>query len=160
MEVERSNRYGTACALVMIDLDQFKALNDRFGHQAGDQILRRCGRLFDAEKRSGDMVARYGGEEFAAILPHVDAQAALVWAERARARLALERVDWNGAALSITASFGVAAAPTHARTPADLIEAADSALFEAKRQGRNHAAIAVPRAGLSAERGGAMSSGS
>lgn len=144
-ELERSKRYGLTCALVMIDLDRFKLVNDRFGHQAGDQILRRCTSLLGSEKRSGDLVARYGGEEFAAILPHVDAQAALAWAERVRARLSLERIDWNGETLSITASFGVAAVPAHARTAPDLIGAADAALYDAKRRGGNHAVVASVR---------------
>jgi diguanylate cyclase (GGDEF)-like protein len=143
MEVGRSNRYGVPCALVMIDLDHFKTLNDRFGHQAGDQILRRTAALLDAEKRSGDLVARYGGEEFVAILPNVDSQGAWVWAERVRERLAAERVPWEDHQVSITASFGIADTPGHGHSVAVLIEAADHALYEAKNRGRNHAVVAV-----------------
>ena len=149
MELDRSKRYGAPCALVMIDLDRFKAVNDQFGHPAGDHILRRCAALLDSEKRSGDMVARYGGEEFAAILPHVDANAAQVWAERVRERLALESMCWKDADLSVTASFGVAATPMHGRTVAEIVEAADRALYEAKRRGGNHAVVVASRASAS-----------
>jgi diguanylate cyclase (GGDEF)-like protein len=142
MELDRSNRYGPPCALVMIDLDRFKTLNDRFGHRGGDHILRLTAALLDSEKRSGDMVARYGGEEFAAIFPHVDSEAALAWAERVRLRLASELIHWDGAEVSITASFGVAATPSHARTVPELVEAADRALYESKRRGGDHALVA------------------
>ena len=87
MEMARAQRYDVPCALVMIDLDRFKAVNDRHGHQAGDEVLRHVAALVNSERRSGDMVARYGGEELAAILPHTSAADAAAWAERVRTRL-------------------------------------------------------------------------
>jgi diguanylate cyclase (GGDEF)-like protein len=137
----------------MIDLDHFKALNDQFGHRAGDEVLRQLGRLLDAEKRTGDLVARYGGEEFVALLPHAEAQAAVGWAERVRQRIAATRISFEGGTLEITASFGVAgAAPDGAAS--DLVEAADAALFEAKRAGRNRVVSGPSNARVT---GGAMS---
>jgi diguanylate cyclase (GGDEF)-like protein len=136
VEVARSNRYGAPLSLVMIDLDHFKELNDRFGHPAGDEVLKRVAVLIDREKRLGDVVARYGGEEFAAILPHTEARAAMVWAERVRQLIAATEVRSDAGALNVTASFGVAGA-THDSEPGALIEEADQALYEAKRLGRN-----------------------
>jgi diguanylate cyclase (GGDEF)-like protein len=137
IEVARSNRYGAPLSLVMIDLDHFKELNDRFGHPAGDEVLRRVGVLIDREKRLGDVVARYGGEEFAAILPHTEPRAAMIWAERVRQMIAGTEVRSEAGSLNITASFGVAGAAAERARPEGLLEGADQALYEAKRQGRN-----------------------
>jgi len=137
IEIARSNRYGAPLSLVMIDLDHFKELNDRFGHPAGDDVLRRVALLIDQEKRLGDVVARYGGEEFAAILPHTEPRAAMVWAERVRQLIAGTEVRSETGALNITASFGVAGAPHERAEPTGLVEGADQALYEAKRLGRN-----------------------
>jgi diguanylate cyclase (GGDEF)-like protein len=137
VEVARANRYGTPLALVMIDLDHFKELNDRFGHQAGDEVLKRVSALVDREKRLGDMVARYGGEELAAILPHTEARSAMIWAERVRQSMSATEVRSESSTLNVTASFGIAGATPERERPATLIEAADQALYEAKRQGRN-----------------------
>jgi diguanylate cyclase (GGDEF)-like protein len=145
MELARARRYGVACSLIMIDLDRFKAVNDRYGHQAGDQVLRTVAASLDTGKRAGDLVARYGGEEFAAILPHTDADAAAAWAERLRARIAAAQAAWHGGPLTITASFGVAAGD-QAVSSADLIEAADNALYTAKRKGGNAVVVAPAKA--------------
>jgi diguanylate cyclase (GGDEF)-like protein len=131
VEMARTARYHTPLALVMVDLDHFKQLNDGYGHPAGDQVLRRIAELLEGEKRLGDMVARYGGEEFVAILPHSDAAAALAWAERARARIADTTFELSGRRVPVTASFGVAAAM--------------SALYEAKAAGRNRVTLAPSR---------------
>ena len=142
MEIGRTQRYDVPCALVMIDLDRFKAVNDIRGHQAGDEVLRHFGALLDAEKRSGDMVARYGGEELAAILPHTGAADAAAWAGRVRARFASEPTRWRDVAITVTASFGVASAPPRAASEAALIEASDRALYLAKQRGGNVVVVA------------------
>jgi diguanylate cyclase len=137
MEMARTARYDVPCALVMIDLDRFKAVNDRHGHQAGDAVLRHVAALLEAEKRAGDMIARYGGEELAAILPHTAAADAAAWAERVRARLEREPTRWRDGVIAVTASFGVASAPPQQASAAALLEGSDRALYAAKQRGRN-----------------------
>jgi diguanylate cyclase (GGDEF)-like protein len=137
MEMARTQRYDVPCALVMIDLDRFKAVNDRHGHPAGDEVLRHIAAVLDSEKRFGDMIARYGGEELAAILPHTAAADAAAWAERVRARLEGEPTRWRDGVISVTASFGVAAAPPQTASAAALIEGSDRALYAAKQRGGN-----------------------
>jgi diguanylate cyclase (GGDEF)-like protein len=142
-EGERSKRYGNPFAVVMIDLDRFKGLNDRYGHVAGDAVLREVAHLLDMEKRRGDTVARYGGEEFVALLPHADAAAAQAWSERARARIATTAVEIGGVLLRTTASFGVAASDGQGLTDGSaLLAAADQALYQAKEWGRNRVVVA------------------
>lgn len=135
LELSRTRRYGMTSALVMVDLDRFKAINDRFGHRAGDEVLRRVGRLLDSERRAGDLVARYGGEEFIAVLPHTTIADAMSWAERVRQRLAAGRTGWADSDIAVTASFGVSGTSAWVVTNEQLIEAADQALYEAKRRG-------------------------
>ena len=143
-ELARARRYGTPLAVVMVDLDHFKRFNDKYGHAAGDSVLRHVAQTLDAEKRRGDTVARYGGEEFVAILSHADAAAAQIWAERVRARLANTAVEVTDAVLRVTASFGIAAATSGDKAPAmeDLLAAADRALYQAKAKGRNRVMVA------------------
>jgi len=142
IEMDRTRRYGVPCALVMIDLDHFKTVNDRHGHLAGDQVLRHVAALLESGKRSGDAIARYGGEELAAILPHTEATDAAAWAERARARIENQPTRFHGEAIVVTASFGVASASPRTNDAARLIEAADSALYAAKRRGGNAVIVA------------------
>jgi diguanylate cyclase (GGDEF)-like protein len=137
LELSRTRRYGVKSALVMIDLDRFKMLNDRFGHRAGDEVLRRVASILNTEKRAGDLAVRYGGEEFAAILSDTTVDEAAHWAERARQRIAACRVAWGGSNLTVTASFGVAGAVSWEVTKDQLLESADGMLYEAKRRGRN-----------------------
>jgi diguanylate cyclase (GGDEF)-like protein len=144
LELSRAWRYGVKSALVMIDLDHFKTLNDRFGHRAGDEVLRRVASILHAEKRAGDLVVRYGGEEFAAILSDTTIDEARNWAERARQRIAGCRIAWQGAELAITASFGIAGATSWAVTKERLVESADQALYAAKGRSRNVVITAAP----------------
>jgi diguanylate cyclase (GGDEF)-like protein len=145
-EVERARRFETPLALVMLDLDDFKAVNDRHGHLQGDLVLREVARVLRDTAREVDEPARYGGEELAVALPQTDLDGARHFAERLRERieaLRVPRVDGTGS-LRVTASLGVAALP-QAASPGDkdaLVAAADAALYEAKRLGKNRVAAA------------------
>ena len=138
LETALAARYPRPLAVVMLDLDRFKDINDRHGHPAGDRVLCAVARVLDRQRRASDLVARHGGEEFAAILPHTDAPAALVWAERVRAAIAAI----PGLPASVTASLGVAAVEGPAAvTPEALVEASDRALYAAKQAGRNRVCV-------------------
>jgi diguanylate cyclase (GGDEF)-like protein len=139
-EIERSRRFGTDVGLVMFDLDDFKLVNDTFGHQQGNVVLREVGRVLRSLSRDIDEPARYGGEEMAVILPQTDLHGAELAAERMRAAvegLAIKRVDGDPGSLHITASFGVATLPACASDKEGLIAEADAALYRAKRSGKN-----------------------
>jgi diguanylate cyclase (GGDEF)-like protein len=126
-------------SLVMLDLDRFKHLNDSAGHDAGDAALRQLADCFRQELRGCDSAARFGGDEFVLILPQAHPEGALIVAERVRARIAEIHIDGFG---SLTASMGIATFPTHANTRAELLRAADDALYAAKRAGRNQVCLA------------------
>jgi diguanylate cyclase (GGDEF)-like protein len=145
VQVERhlAARGSDAGAVVMLDLDHFKALNDRFGHPAGDEALRVFAELLRRSLRPGDMPARYGGEEFAIYLPGADTVAARLVAERIRALVeATPIVLGPGVATRITVSAGVAVAPEHGTERLELLAAADRALYAAKHGGRNQVVVA------------------
>jgi diguanylate cyclase (GGDEF)-like protein len=136
-EISRAERFGGALALVLADLDDFKKVNDRYGHQAGDDVLREFAEVLRETVRDIDLAARYGGEEFAVLLPQTDLEGAESLAERLREAMAERRMSFvPGAAFTVTASFGVAAFPD-AETPAALFAAADEALYRAKSAGKN-----------------------
>jgi diguanylate cyclase (GGDEF)-like protein len=126
-------------ALVLVDVDHFKSVNDRLGHQAGDEVLQVVARVLEGAARPGDVTARYGGEEFAILLPGADPVDAAEVAERAR--LGLRAVSEP---VRISASFGVAGVPHDTVKTAELVEAADNALLHAKRTGRDRVVIAGP----------------
>src|ERR687891_1857644 len=136
-EITRAERFGGGIALILADLDDFKQVNDRHGHQAGDDVLRTFASILRATVREIDLPARYGGEEFAVLLPQTDIEGANRLAERLRRELASRPMSTlPGSLVAITASFGVAAFP-EAATPAALFAAADDALYRAKRRGKN-----------------------
>ena len=137
-ELRRAARSGGPVSLVVADLDHFKLVNDRYGHQSGDEALRKFGELVEAVKRSIDGAARIGGEEFALVLPGTDPGGAQVLAERLRRRVREVMVD-DGLPLSV--SLGVAAYPRHARTGDDLLRRADQAMYLAKRLGRDRSVV-------------------
>ncbi|MBW2529621.1 MAG: diguanylate cyclase [Deltaproteobacteria bacterium] len=145
-EIERSGRMVHPACLVMIDVDHFKHYNDQHGHPAGDDVLVRLGKLFRDNLRSVDLVARYGGEEFVMLLLDTDLRGGQVVADKIRQAVEAApfpfRDEQPGGRLTI--SLGVAAFPTHAREPDELIEAADAALYEAKAAGRNRVHVAEP----------------
>jgi diguanylate cyclase (GGDEF)-like protein len=141
-EFRRAQRYGDYLSLIMIDLDHFKAVNDRHGHQAGDSVLREAASLLRGSIRDPDICARYGGEEFAVILPKTHMQGALTVAERVwRALGAKEYALPAGAgapAVQVTASLGVAFYPSKDISSGELLlRFADQALYQAKQAGRN-----------------------
>jgi diguanylate cyclase (GGDEF)-like protein len=145
-EFQRANRYDHPLSVVMLDLDYLKELNDRFGHEVGNQAIAALGRLLRAELRQADFAARYGGDEFIVLLPHQAPEAAASFAERLRTRLAeLELVDDNGAPVAFRLSASVGVAGISGRAEVDsaeaLLRAADRALYEAKRRGRDRVAV-------------------
>ena len=131
-EISRASRSGEQVTLVMVDVDKFKVLNDTHGHQVGDVVLKHVASSLARNCRDFDIAARYGGEEFAVILPSCSSAESLVAAERLRKGVADE-----GAPVPVTASAGVATFPTHASDMTSLIKAADEALYESKRAGRD-----------------------
>lgn len=135
-EIERVDRYGRSCALLFLDLDHFKALNDGRGHVAGDAALSELGSVAKGCLRGMDTLGRWGGEEFVVLLPETDAEAALEMAERLRAAVAAHSF-LPGGGLYLTCSMGVAAYPAHASDRSALVEAADRAMYAAKKLGRN-----------------------
>jgi diguanylate cyclase (GGDEF)-like protein len=140
-EIVRARRYRLSLALIMCDMDGFKAINDTYGHHAGDELLRRFAELLQTMTRDAvDTVVRYGGEEFLIILPETRLDGAVELAERMRATFAAQRIDCGDAVLATTASFGVVGADFgagQAITPHGLIAAADELMYDAKRGGRN-----------------------
>ena len=131
-ELSRAARNGEPVTLMMLDVDRFKRFNDTHGHQAGDDVLRHVGATLIAASREFDTPARYGGEEFAVILPACSPAESLIVAERIRKLVGeIQTVD------SVSASAGVASYPAHATSAADLVKAADEALYESKRSGRD-----------------------
>src|SRR3954452_24953270 len=154
-EVGRAKRFGQDLGLVMLDIDHFKSVNDSYGHQQGDVVLREVARVLRDSSREIDEPARYGGEELAVALPQTDLDGAYLFAERVRTSLEalrIPRLDGKGH-LRVTASFGAAALPGSGEDKASLIAAADAALYRAKRGGRNRTVRAEkqPREPLAAE---------
>ncbi|MFA5801097.1 MAG: diguanylate cyclase [Thermoleophilia bacterium] len=139
-EVDRARRYDRPLSLVMIDLDFFKQVNDKFGHQKGDAVLSSVGRILKEECRDVDYVARYGGEEFVVVMPEITASNAVIAANRLRERIEGLYMEVNLPEHQTGASFGVADFPECATDNISLIAAADGALLFAKRQGRNRVA--------------------
>jgi diguanylate cyclase (GGDEF)-like protein len=138
-EIERSKRYGDGVGLVILDLDNFKSVNDTYGHQQGDVVLREVARVLRETSREIDHPARYGGEELAVVVPGTDLEGTFNFAERMRERigeLRIPRLDGQGT-ITVTTSCGVAAVPPGEADEDALLAAADAALYEAKRTGRN-----------------------
>jgi diguanylate cyclase (GGDEF)-like protein len=137
-ELERARRSGQPLGVVLLDLDHFKAVNDNFGHEMGDDALQRVSGAVRATKRRIDSAARFGGEEFALLLPYSDVEGSAVMSERIRKQV----LDaFQGEPYELTVSLGVASFPTDGLTPEDLLRAADRALYTAKRQGRNRSVV-------------------
>lgn len=145
-ERSRQARQGGSFAIVLVDLDHFKYVNDTHGHLAGDAVLREATQRMMASLRPYDSVGRYGGEEFLIVIPSSDAMGALGLSERMRRAIAGQPISADGASLTVTASFGVVAS-TEARPldPQEMLRLADDALYRAKEYGRNRSELATPQ---------------
>ncbi|MSQ35573.1 MAG: GGDEF domain-containing protein [Dehalococcoidia bacterium] len=143
VEFRRALRYGRPVAVLMLDLDHFKLVNDSRGHQFGDLVLATAARTLRAQVRESDVVARYGGEEFVVMLPETGLRPATIVGEKLRAAIAAAAVEGD-AGTRLTVSVDVAAYPDCAADSAPaLVQLADSALYEAKRGGRNRVVTAA-----------------
>ena len=143
-ESARADRYRHALSLILLDLDHFKKINDSFGHQTGDLVLKELGRVLASELRASDIACRYGGEEFAIILPETGLREGRQIAERIRRAIArLTLAAQGNIHLKITASLGLAG--NESQLGLDLVQGADKALYEAKQNGRNRVVVAQER---------------
>jgi diguanylate cyclase (GGDEF)-like protein len=145
-EVRRAARAAQSLGLLMIDLDHFKNFNDTYGHDAGDAVLRETGASLTKGIRAEDLVCRFGGEEFVVILPTADLEAACARAERLRSKMKELTILHQGRSMGmLTISVGVAVFPEHGTSPKELMAAADAALYEAKRDGRDQVVVAASK---------------
>ncbi|HZX41983.1 MAG TPA: diguanylate cyclase [Myxococcaceae bacterium] len=149
-EFARAARYAEPLAVLLVDLDHLKTLNDQYGHEAGNAALQAMGEVFRDELREVDFAARFGGDEFVALLPHQTAAEAMVVGERLRVRLASRPWAWPQ---PLTLSIGIAAmeSSVHVQEPSMLLAAADAALYRSKHQGRNRVEVAGPADGFTAD---------
>lgn len=138
LEQHRAVRHGISIGILLLDVDHFKKVNDTYGHEAGDEVLRGLGSLLEREFRDEDTACRYGGEEFLVVLPYANLEDCRARAEELRQKVQLNlKIPWQGKDLEITVSIGVALFPDHGATLHQVVDAADAALLRAKRQGRN-----------------------
>lgn len=145
--LKETDRFGPPSSLILADIDHFKSVNDTYGHEAGDAVLRRVAETFMKELRTVDICARYGGEEIAILLPQTALDGARQTAERLRAALEKRSLYHGGRQIQVTASFGVATYPEAVATHEGLLPAADRALYQAKHDGRNRVKAAEPTRG-------------
>jgi diguanylate cyclase (GGDEF)-like protein len=139
IELSRFERYGTIVSLMMIDIDDFKEINDLYGHVEGDKILAQLGMIFKQETRDADICCRYGGEEFTVILPSTDSKEAGILAERLRVKVEQSMP----AGKKVTVSIGVASCDRIVNTSKALVKKADAALYEAKNSGKNRVVVSA-----------------
>ena len=144
-EFSRAQRYKQDLALVMLDLDQFKLLNDTYGHQGGDKVLIDIAEVINGLLRMGDLFGRYGGEEFAVILPNTGLTGANDVAERIRKAIASNAIEYQDKNINATVSIGVAVMDEYDTRYEDIISRADIALYKAKNLGRNQVCLAKER---------------
>lgn len=141
-EQMRSRRYGFPFSILYIDLDDFKRINDSYGHAAGDEVLKGTAEVLVKNLRTEDCGARFGGEEFVVMLPQTDVEGAVIFADRLRAGIADHRFEQD---IKITFSGGIASFPRHGNSVEDLLQFADRGLYEAKMKGKNR--VIVPQEG-------------
>jgi diguanylate cyclase (GGDEF)-like protein len=140
-EFERFSRYKTPVSLVQVDLDHFKLINDTWGHQAGDMILKEVSKVVLSNLRTGEIAARVGGEEICIIVCNSETDAAFKLSERLRNAIRARRFRWHSDEINITASFGVAGANESMLSMQELYEEADKALYVSKQKGRDMTSI-------------------
>lgn len=136
-EIARCNRYSRALSLIIFDIDHFKAVNDTYGHLAGDYVLKHLASTVKTRIRREDVLCRYGGEEFAILLPEVDTKGAVVLAEKTRKLIEKHKFEFDKQTMPVTISLGVSSLSADIGDVADLIRATDAKLYEAKNGGRN-----------------------
>jgi len=163
-EFSRSARHGVPVSVLMLDIDDFKELNDTFGHDAGDAMLRSVARVLENAVRSGDIICRYGGEELVVIAPGMGTNDAATLAERLRRSVEATTISWGEQTLSATVSIGAASWPVvRVSTPEELVSIADQAMYHAKRTGKNRVSLSDGERFLAAKDvtapGGAMNAG-
>lgn len=153
-EFARAARNNNSVAVMMLDVDHFKRFNDAHGHDAGDAVLRQLGQVLMENCRAVDLACRFGGEEFAVVIPDVTREEMTSWAERFLARVRVMKVIVDGLVLpQLTVSIGIASFPEHGEETAEVIQAADRALYAAKEAGRDRYAFSTekPRSAGGAE---------
>jgi diguanylate cyclase (GGDEF)-like protein len=148
-EVARARRFGEVFSLIMLDVDHLKEYNDVHGHLRGSEVLRRLAQVVLSELRSADIAAKYGGDEFVIILPQTDRRGACTLAERIRGSVEAHSFPGEEGGMRITTSIGIAQFPDDGEASRELLEAADAALYAAKRRGRNR--VAAEASGSSSE---------
>src|SRR4029077_11889344 len=136
-EIQRSSRTGRRFGLLMMDLDGLKAINDRFGHFQGDQVLRAVAQVIKTGVRRMDTAARYGGDEFVVLLPETEPTGAYVLAEKIRSGATEQAIDTETIRIRTSLSIGVVTFPDDGRTADELMIAADLAMYASKRRGKN-----------------------
>lgn len=140
-EVQRLQRFGQSFSVLMVDIDHFKRINDRFGHAAGDAVLSAVADTLRSQAREVDRVSRYGGEEFCVLLPHTSHDGAALAAERLRDAINQIQIPWDDDIITVTVSTGMACATDRHEHLRSLLRRADEALYQAKAEGRNRVVI-------------------
>jgi len=143
IEFHRHHRYGSNAALVMLDIDHFKPINDTYGHPVGDEVIRQISSLIKFNLRTPDLAGRYGGEEFAVILPETDREGAECFAERIRSVVEQQTVVSGAVEIQVTLSLGVALVSADQHSADDWLVSADKALYKAKEGGRNQVVVSA-----------------
>jgi diguanylate cyclase (GGDEF)-like protein len=144
-EISRAQRFERPLSVMLVDIDHFKKVNDQYGHDTGDQVIREMGQLLAQQMRASDVVGRHGGEEFALLLPETTREEAMHLAQRLCASVAKHRFMASGTAVPLTISVGVAAYEGGTQDWSALLKQADAAMYSAKQQGRDRVVIAAPQ---------------
>jgi diguanylate cyclase len=140
-EFRRCVRSGGTSSLIMLDIDHFKKVNDTYGHQAGDEVIRRIALLLSENQRATDITGRYGGEEFGIVLLDTDSQGAMTFAERLRGKIEAMEIEYEGISIRCTISLGIAEIPRMLEDYQYWIARADKALYRSKEEGRNRTTL-------------------